>query len=358
MPVYKNEEKNTWYTSFYYQDWQGNRKRKKKEGFARKKDAQEYERTFKLQQSGSCDMTFRQMTELYLSDCKIRQKPTSYYTKENMINNHILPYFSDTPIKDITAIAVRQWQNALLSDPKGYSQNYLHTVNGHLSAIFNHAVKFYGLRSNPARECGKIKTKATKINFWKLEQFNTFMQTLGYTYPARTMFLLLFWTGIRVGELLALTLNDFNFETHTLHISKSYAQLNKMDLIQTPKTEKSNRILTIPPFLEEEIKIYTAKLYAYKPSERLFPVSKGLLVYYIKKVCTAADLPTIRIHDLRHSHASMLINMGMSPLLVQERLGHEKIETTLNIYSHLYQDTQEELSAKLQEQFSTFSVRS
>ena len=71
MPVYKNEEKNTWYTSFYYQDWQGNRKRKKKEGFARKKDAQEYERTFKLQQSGSCDMTFQQMTELYLSDCKI-----------------------------------------------------------------------------------------------------------------------------------------------------------------------------------------------------------------------------------------------------------------------------------------------
>ena len=71
MPVYKNEEKNTWYTSFYYQDWQGNRKRKKKEGFARKKDAQEYERTFKLQQSGSCDMSFGQMTDLYLSDCKI-----------------------------------------------------------------------------------------------------------------------------------------------------------------------------------------------------------------------------------------------------------------------------------------------
>ena len=96
MPVYKNEEKNTWYTSFYYQDWQGNRKRKKKEGFARKKDAQEYERTFKLQQSGSCDMTFQQMTE-----------PTSYRVKESGINTHILPYFKDMPINAITVAQVR-----------------------------------------------------------------------------------------------------------------------------------------------------------------------------------------------------------------------------------------------------------
>ena len=82
MPVYKNEERNTWYASFYYTDWTGQRKRKKKEGFALKRDAQEYERSFKLKQSGSCDMAFRQMTELYLADCKIRQKPTSYAVKE------------------------------------------------------------------------------------------------------------------------------------------------------------------------------------------------------------------------------------------------------------------------------------
>ena len=90
MPVYKNEEKNTWYASFYYTDWTGQRKRKKKEGFTLKRDAQEYERSFKLKQSGSCDMAFRQMTELYLADCKIRQKPTSYAVKENAINKHII----------------------------------------------------------------------------------------------------------------------------------------------------------------------------------------------------------------------------------------------------------------------------
>ena len=176
MPVYKNEEKNTWYTSFYYQDWQGNRKRKKKEGFARKKDAQEYERTFKLQQSGSCDMSFGQMTDLYLSDCKIRQKPTSYRVKESGINTHILPYFKDMPINTITVAQVRQWQNELLNKGK-YGPNYLHTINGHLSAIFNHAIKYYGLQKNPARECGKISGKRPELQFWTLEQFNAFIKT-------------------------------------------------------------------------------------------------------------------------------------------------------------------------------------
>lgn len=94
-------------------------------------------------------MSFGQMTDLYLSDCKIRQKPTSYRVKESGINTHILPYFKDMPINTITVAQVRQWQNELLNKGK-YGPNYLHTINGHLSAIFNHAIKYYGLQKNPA----------------------------------------------------------------------------------------------------------------------------------------------------------------------------------------------------------------
>ena len=118
MPVYYDENRKSWYTSFYYQDWQGNRKRKKKEGFARKKDALEYERNFQLQHSGSCDMLFSQMTELYLADCKIRQKPTSYRVKESNIKKHILPYFENLPINSITTAQIRQWQNEMIKDNK------------------------------------------------------------------------------------------------------------------------------------------------------------------------------------------------------------------------------------------------
>ena len=301
MPVYKNEEKNTWYTSFYYQDWQGNRKRKKKEGFARKKDAQEYERTFKLQQSGSCDMSFGQMTDLYLSDCKIRQKPTSYRVKESGINTHILPYFKDMPINAITVAQVRQWQNELLNKGK-YGPNYLHTINGHLSAIFNHAIKYYGLQKNPARECGKISGKRPELQFWTLEQFNAFIKTYEGQYPEYPIFLLLFWVGLRSGELLALTLEDFDFEKHTIRINKTYHRFDRKDLILPPKTERSNREPTIPPFIEDAVRKYTSLLYDYKPSDRLFTVSKFFIKRRLEKGAEAAGLPQIRVHDLRHPY--------------------------------------------------------
>ena len=351
MPVYKNEEKNTWYTSFYYTDWTGQRKRKKKEGFARKKDALEYEQNFKARYSGSCtDMTFGQVTALYLEDCKIRQKATSYYVKESGINKHVLPYFQDMLINTITVAHIRQWQNELLNTGK-YSENYLRTQNTYLSGIFNYAMKFYGLQKNPAKECGKIRGKRTELQFWTLDQFNAFIETYKGQFPEYPIFLLLFWTGMRSGELLALTLNDFDFVKHTVRINKTYHRLDKEDLILDPKTERSNREVILPPFIEETIKEYVSKLYDYKPSDRLFPTTKYILKHRLDNGAQAAGLPQIRVHDLRHSHASLLIHLGFSPLVIQERLGHENIETTLNTYSHLYPTQQGELAAKLQEVF-------
>lgn len=351
MPVYYDENRKSWYTSFYYQDWQGNRKRKKKEGFPRKKDAQEYERNFQLQHSGSCDMLFSQMTELYLADCKIRQKPTSYLVKENSIKKHITPFFGNMPVNSITVAHVRQWQNQLLEDDK-YSHNFLHTVNGYLSAIFNHAVKFYGLPKNPSKECGKIQEKRPELQFWTLEQFNQFIKTVEGIYPAHTMLMLLFWTGMRSGELLALTLNDFDFEKHTVRINKTYHRLHKEDLTLEPKTDRSKRVIALPSFIEEEVREYVSKLYDYKPTERLFNVTRHSIGYRLETGAQKLGLPKIRLHDLRHSHASLLIHLGFSPLLIQERLGHENIETTLNTYSHLYPTQQGELAAKLQDVFT------
>ena len=351
MPVYYDENRKSWYTSFYYQDWQGNRKRKKKEGFARKKDAQEYERNFQALHSGSCgDMTFGQMTELYLSDCKIRQKPTSYRVKESAIKKHILPYFENLPINSITTAQIRQWQNEMIKDNK-YSANYLHTTNGYLSAVFNHAMKYYGLTRNPAKDCGKLPGGRSDLQFWTLEQFNQFIKVYEGKEPEYSIFMLLFWTGMRSGELLALTLDDFDFEKHTVRINKTYHRLDKQDLILSPKTDRSNREIILPTFLEDVVKAYASKLYDNKPSDRLFGVPKQFLKSRLNKGAQVAELPQIRVHDLRHSHASMLIHQGLSPLVIQERLGHENIETTLNTYSHLYPTQQNELAAKLQDIF-------
>ena len=150
------------------------------------------------------------------------------------------------------------------------------------------------------------------------------------------IFYLFFYSGIREGELLALTLNDFDFDKNTVSITKNYARVNNQDMIQTPKTPKSKRTITLPAEIMEMVKEYGGMLYDYKPTDRLFPTQKSFLTREMVRGCKLSGVKKIRIHDLRHSHASLLIELGFAPLLISERLGHENVETTLNTYSHLY----------------------
>lgn len=163
------------------------------------------------------------------------------------------------------------------------------------------------------------------------------------------MYELLFWTGIRIGECLTLTLNDFNFEAKTVSINKNFAKVKKEDMILEPKTPKSKRIITIPPFLCDMIQDYVSKLYDYEPHERLFPIYRSTLNHHLDRTCKKSGVKKIRVHDLRYSHASLLIEMNFSPLLISERLGHENIETTLQTYSHLYPNKHGEVADRLQE---------
>ena len=244
---------------------------------------------------------------------------------------------------------IRKWQNELLTHPENYSETYLKTLNNQLSAIFNFATKYYKLQSNPVRICGPIgKAHAESMLFWTPEEFKAFIKQVEDKPTSKAIFNLLFWTGIRSGELLALTYNDFDFTTQTVRIHKSYARNNGEDLILTPKTPKSKRVIPIPLFLCELIQEYKEQLYDYQPHERLFPVTKHYLHHEMTRGCKKANIKRIRIHDLRHSHASLLIELNFSPLLISERLGHEKIETTLQTYSHLYPNKHAEVAEKLQ----------
>ena len=165
---------------------------------------------------------------------------------------------------------------------------------------------------------------------------------------ARMAFMLLYWTGMRIGELLALTYEDIDLEKRIISISKSYQRLDGKDVITPPKTPKSNRKITIPPFLAEELKEYCSHLYGIMPNERMFRFTKSYMEHEIVRGIKETGVKRIRIHDLRHSHASLLVELGFQPLAIAERLGHEKIETTLNTYSHLYPNKQAELANRLE----------
>lgn len=350
MPVYKDEKRETWYCSFYYTDWTGKKKKKKKEGFKRQKDAKDFERDFLSKNNTSPDMSFGSLVEIYMEDSKSRLKPTTYGNKEFIINSKLLPYFKDIPLNKIEPATIRRWQNELLDHENNYSQTYLKTVNNQISAIFNFAMKYYKLPSNPARTCGSMgKKNADSMDFWTKEEFVKFVEIVQDKPLSKAAFNLLFWTGIRSGEMLALTLNDFDFIEKTVSISKNYSRHEGKDLILDPKTPKSKRIITIPQFLCDIINEYVEKLYDYKPHERLFQVTKYYLHHEMDRGSKKSGVKRIRIHDLRHSHASLLIEMGFSPLLISERLGHENIETTLQTYSHLYPNKHSQVADKLQD---------
>ena len=351
MPAYKDKAKGTWYASFYYEDWTGKKVKKMKRGFPTKREAQDWERSFQMQTAADMDMTFEAFTELYTKDVKPRLKENTWLTKENIIQKKILPYFGKRKISEITTKDVIAWQNELLAyrdeQRKPYSQTYLKTLHNQLSAIFNHAVRFYELRSNPAAKAGNMGTEERKeMLFWTKAEYQRFAEAMMDKPLSFYAFEMLYWCGIREGELLALTPADFDFEKHTVTINKSYQRLNKQDVITTPKTPKSNRVIQMPQFLCDEIQDYLKQLYGVEPDSRIFPVSKNYLHREMDRGCKETGVKRIRIHDLRHSHISLLIDMGFTALAIAERVGHESIDITYR-YAHLFPTRQVEMADKL-----------
>lgn len=307
MGVYK-EGKN-WKVQVYYKDWQGNRKRKQKRGFRTKGEAKEWERDFLQQQSQGVDIEFGNFLEIYYKDMDVRLRENTMYTKRYIIDLKIKPYFEKKILSEITVADVRAWQNELLTykdkNGKGYSPTYLKTVNCQLTAIFNYAMRYYNLQDNPCRKAGAIgKSKGEPKDFWMQEEFNAFLETVSDKPETRMAFLLLYWTGMRIGELLALTYNDINLEEKTISINKSYQRLKGKDMITQPKTPKSIRVITMPDFLAEEFREYCSHLYGIMKKERLFRFTKSHMEHCMATGIERSGVKRIRLHDLRHSHAS------------------------------------------------------
>lgn len=304
-----------------------------------------------MQKQADVSMTFDSFVELYEKDIRPRLKENTWLTKENIIKKKIVPYFEKRKLCEITAKDVIAWQNEIrkLTDKSGrrLSQTYLKTVHNQLSAIFNHAVRYYGLKSNPASIAGNMGTEERKeMNFWTVEEYRKFADSMMDKPLSFYAFEMLYWCGIREGELLALTPADFDFRAETVTISRSYQRLHGEDVITSPKTKKSNRTIKMPKFLCEEMQEFIGMFYSADEGNRLFPVSKSYLHHEMDRGAKAAGVKRIRIHDLRHSHVSLLIEMGFTALAIADRLGHESIDVTYR-YAHLFPSKQAEMANKL-----------
>ena len=189
----------TWRSQFYYEDWQGVRHKKNKRGFKTKAEAEEWERNFRQQQRKDLDINFENFVEIYFADVENRLRESTIKNKRYVFDLKVTPYFKKKKMCEIKTSDIRAWQNELIK--QGYAPTYLKSINNQLAALFNYAVRYYDLKDNPCRKAGSIgKSKADDMEFWTKQEFKQFLPSMDKKPEARMAFVLLYWTGMRIGD--------------------------------------------------------------------------------------------------------------------------------------------------------------
>ena len=343
MPVYQDKRTKKWKFRVYADDVYGNRKQYERKGFNTKKEALEAEISFKLSnKSEYSKTTFNDLYNDYISYKRLRLKAQSFRSVESRFINHILPYFKNYKISKITNNVYLKWQMEI--EKKGFKHKYNSSLHGAMVNIFNYAIKFYGLKDNIATLTGNFRKKnelPKKINFWTVEEYEKFIKIVD-NLVYKVLFETLYYTGLRVGEALALNWNDF--KDGYLDITKTISKeiVDNKRVINTPKTSKSIRQVKLDDELINnlnELKLSYQEYTSFNDNWFIFggikPLSPSTIGRWKDKYCELANVKKIRIHDFRHSHASLLLSMNVPITVISERLGHSDINMTLNTYSHM-----------------------
>lgn len=282
----------------------------------------------------------------YYRYAKYKLKLTTLDSHKYAINNHILPFWKDKNIYDITINDYLAWIQYI--EDKNNSSAFDKKVISYFKSLYNYLSLQYGIQNIP-KDVGTITIKHNinnepSSNVWTEKEFKRFIQSVDDSmYEA--LFELLFFTGIRKGELLALTFNDIDFKNNVISINKTISKehFNGERIIMPPKTKKSNRKITVNKNIIKKIfklkKYYLDNFKYYNDDFFIFggikPIPCTTLDRKKNYYCDKAKVKRIRIHDFRHSHATILHNRGTDYKVIQERLGHSSISTTLDIYVHL-----------------------
>lgn len=337
--AYKEKDTKMWTAQWFETNAKGEKWKRRKRGFETKREALEYECQKKLNNSRSMDMQLAEFVDVYFQDKKNELKDRTRKNKRYMMDQHIIPYFGDKKMSEISASQIIQWQNEMQT--KGFSEAYLRMIQNQLTCLFSHASRIYDLSVNPCKKVKRMGNSDSRgLDFWTTEEYAKFIQTMEPGTKYYVIFEILFWTGCRIGELLALTKGDIDFANNRISITKTYYRTGKKDVVTEPKTKQSIRIIEIPDFLKREIKEFTDGHYGMPDNERLFPIVQEAVQHKMKRQIAKAGVKRIRVHDLIHSHVAYLINKGVEPLLIKERVGHKDIRITLNTYGHLYPNQQ------------------
>jgi integrase len=341
MSIYKDKNRGTWFCKFRYTDWQGNRKETTKRGFATKKAAKEWEEEYIRKASGTSDMSLQSLYDIYYEDRKKQVKASTLYTLDNFTRTYILPTLGALPLSAITPNVIRNWQNSLTEYDKKHGgklqESTILTINRRLSSILSFAVKFYGLPRNPMRIVGTQGKTSKRIDFWSKEEFDTFIRAVEHPIY-KTLYILLFYSGIRIGEALALERGDL--DGNRLSITKTRSLAGS---VTPPKTKASIRTISLPAVAVDALNTLGQML----ESRLMFPVSYESTKRYFRMGIKASGVRPLTIHSLRHAHASLLLANGVPVPAVSKRLGHTSASVTMEVYAHATKDSEDVILSTL-----------
>ena len=326
MSVKKDSKRKTYYCQFRYIDWTGKSRSTTRRGFATRREALEYEHNFKAKASTQKEITLAELIAEKKAHDSARLKESTCSRRDDIYDRFIVPKLGEMSISKVTPDTIRRWQNEL---PQHLSPSTIMAINNAFCSLLNFGVRYFGMERNPFNVTGKTGRFEHRKAFLEPEQFDRLIATVKRPHH-HLMFRLLYFGGLRIGEALALTLKDIDFERNTISISKTMTRKHKTT---APKSYNSVRIVTLPEDLMQEIKAYiTAQ---YDAPLRLFHTAyttfNSALSWYLKK----AGLPHVCPHSLRHSHATLLIQNSIPVVSIAKRLGHSPKET-LSSYAHVY----------------------
>lgn len=351
----QNPDTRKWSVRFWFTEF-GERKQKRLSGFDTKKEADKAYAEFiskhkDLKASDYSQMTFNQLFKKWIDYSKNRIKVSSLYDIKHNATKNILPYFGEMKIFKITKYDIINWQSIMTN--KKYSFNFKSALRSTLSSIFKFAVLYYELPVNPVSQVETFKRTEPKkeMQIWSKKEFSTFISCVD-NEMYKTLFSLLYLTGCRKGEALALSWDRINFDNATITINKNLTKdVEKQPYLITSTKTGNSRTILIPQTLLEMLKELKNEQDNAKKEDFVFgcknPIPLSTLTrkfnYYIQK----SGVKQIHLHCLRHSHASLLISEGESIVMVAKRLGHSSIEQTLNTYSHLMPNEEQKMIKKL-----------
>ncbi len=347
MPVYKerkNGKPGYWFARVNYHQ-NGEKKSKSKHYFTTKKEAQEWEKEYKKILNNDNSMSFQSLHSEYMELMAPRLKESSIHTKKAMYKKNIYPFFKDVPLDEIDKKTILKWQNWILE--KKYSNAYTKIINHELKAFFHYAEIYRDLK-NPMQGMAPIGSFAKEKDYivWNKEIFDRFIQKVEEPIY-KAVFYTLFYTGMRVGELQGLYWEDIDFKKKQIYIKRTYYYINRKEIISTPKTKTSIRKIYINDTLLNELKEYKERC-LYTKTKRVFNVSRTAINRNLRRYANIAEVPVITPHGFRHSHASLLIHMGVDIATISKRLGHSNVGTTMRVYAHMMPNSDADVAKKLE----------